>query len=178
MKIDVRFKRFLERRSTIDIFNKLGKIDIKELSETIEMFEFIRKSDVWNEKNLNVLEIGCGKRPTLSLILLHNTKNWKVTAVDPIIEEKDYKTQRFDYFKCRLRDFAPSLKYKVIVGNHSHCDLKEIKEFCLKYNMPKFHYFTCPCCVDNVFRNVVGKFYISSFANTPKNIYYYQEVNL
>jgi len=161
-------ERFFKYRSAIDIVSKLGKIDLKEINECYAMFEFLRNMLVYSNKgNVVVFDVGCGKRPTFSLMSAHFIKNWEFIAIDPNLEIKDYKTERLSCYKCKVEEFDFS-KYtnrtKIGVYIHSHAPAINVFDYL----------FIMPCCIDNLPKNILGFFKIDTNIWYNKNkIYYY-----
>ena len=166
--------RFESLKCAPDIIYKLGKLDLKEITECYGIVLFMKRFPIWSVENALCLDVGCGKRPTLGIMLAHLRK-WLITSIDPNLEMKSYDTHRFMPVKSRLQDVAFSLicqDYKNIIlcANHSHHQFDEVREI-TKYTT--VHYFVNPCCIDNLPKNVQGQCYINTRIWSDKNKLYY-----
>jgi hypothetical protein len=175
-------KRFESLHCAPDIIYRIGKLDLKELTECYAMVLFMKRFDIWNKKDLLVLDVGCGKRPTLGIMLAHLRK-WMVVSIDPAVEHKKehFFTERFGTFKGKLesvlwavesslKNEAVDAKEIIVCGNHSHHQFSEVE------NLTQYtavHYFVNPCCIDNLPKNIKGECYINTKIWSEKNRLYY-----
>lgn len=164
----------LRRRSFPDFIKATGcKADPKEWSECIAMMHRINYAI--KDKKIDVaFDIGCGKRPTLGILIALNVKSInKVVCVDPQLDTslaKDIKGIELE--KLYLTDFVNKIKEKsisfgnvLICCNHSHAPKKEIYQ--LMDLCEDWIYITCPCCVDNKLKN--GLYFKDTAIWSPKN---------
>lgn len=174
------FRQFFASKSCVDILYKLGKCDLKELSECLAMYRFFRNQEwVKDIKVATILDIGCGKRPTLAVMMAHKfPRTWKYIAIDPQLDVRDYNTEGLKLFNMTLQgNSLPEEVMKEVVGhpivffNHSHAP----KECLL--SLKEFEYITMPCCFENMFPNVQGTFMKDTTVHSPKNIIYHQHIS-
>lgn len=173
-------QRFFSKRCSVDIVHKLGKADLKEITEVFGMYSFMASMEWFKDtKRAAVIDLGCGKRPTLALMLAHYiSSDWKFYAIDPQLDVRDYKTRNLTIIKTevlKLEDLPPiELDRRLIIcGNHSHAPVSVLKELSL---MMCIDYFYCPCCFDLHIPNVFGVFRKDTNIWSPKNTYYYQRI--
>jgi hypothetical protein len=109
----------------------------------------------------NIIEVGCGKRPTLATFMAYNY-NTTVFAIDPKVDTElcQYTTLLFLY-KMKLSEFIEFKKSfehgaTLVLCNHSHVSKKEIED--LTDKMSNWVYLTMPCCVNNVLDRPYVKF--------------------
>jgi hypothetical protein len=155
-----------------------------------------------NNQKFIVLDIGCGKRPTLGSFIAHMRRNTTIFSIDPQVDTGPFKKvdwAKSDGFLAEVRNasiykglykaldnlylyqssfenFMSSviLKYSddyalIACCNHAHVTLNSI----LKYLPRPCHYFTNPCCHDNVPTSIQGIFIKDKHIWSPKNRIYY-----
>jgi len=167
-----------ERKCAVDVLYRLGKIDIKELDETLNMIEFYRMTKAHELKETVVLDVGCGSIPTLGILYAFLFKSNKVIAIDPVVREKDYNTQNFEYKRLALREWdakeIQGYKEIIILANHSHHSLWEVYAlFNKSESLETIHYLCCPCCESNVPKGIKMETWTPKKSISPKNNYYY-----
>jgi hypothetical protein len=148
------------------------------LTECYAMVLFMKRFDIWNKENMLVLDVGCGKRPTLGIMLAH-LRQWEIISIDPKVERRQEHSEikRFSTYSKPLGEIANFLKHCfhketeiVVCGNHSHHQFSEVE------NLTQYtavHYFVNPCCFDNLPKNIKGECYINTKIWSEKNRLYY-----
>jgi hypothetical protein len=142
------------------------------------MILFMKRFDVWNRKNIYAFDVGCGKRPTLGIMLAY-LRTWEIISLDPKVEsrEEHRRVNRFCVYSYKLGEVSPFLKpcfmqYEEIVvcANHSHHQFSEVENITQYAGV---HYFVNPCCIDNLPKNIKGECYINTKIWSDKNRLYY-----
>jgi hypothetical protein len=170
-------KQLLERKSFPDFIKAVGmKVDLKEWTECIGMMNKV--NEITKDKKIDfVFDIGCGKRPTLGILLALNFSGLnKVVCIDPQLDTSLASNVRgIKLFNVSLNDFLNKIKKvnksfgnAVICCNHSHVSKKEL--YSLMDLCNNWTYITTPCCVDN--RLINGLYYKDEHIWSPKNEIY------
>jgi|GEM_PF-4597278 len=165
MKSAKRLDELLRRKMFPDFLAAMNHhVDAKEWVECVSMFNIARK--ILLKKNYDViLDIGCGKRPTLGTIMALSYKK-PVICIDPQLDTSYAKNiNNISLVPVKLLE-TPILGLSVLVlCNHSHVTKEEM--MILLSRQREWCYVTCPCCVDNRFKQ--GE-YVKDIRNwSPKN---------
>lgn len=176
MKSHKNIEYVLTRRSFPDFLKALDhKVDTKEWSEVGGVFHLAR-GILQKFKPGVIFDIGCGKRPTLAVMMALNFKA-PVIAVDPQLDDTlagDIK--RLWLYPSPTKDWlhnngAPKdSNGALILANHSHVSKREIMELTNLYKT--WVYVTVPCCVDNKLSGRMALTYKDVHMHTPKNDVY------
>jgi len=172
-------KYILERRSFQDFLNALGgKVDLKEYSEVGGMVKIIKAlMSIYDFSN--IIDVGCGKRPTLATYMAYNYSA-PVFAIDPKVDTNlCLDTNSLYLFDMKLSEFINerySFKYgtTLILCNHSHATKEEIEDLTNKMN--NWVYLTMPCCIDNILNRPYVRFE-DEHIWSPKNKIFLQDKN-
>lgn len=163
----------MRRRSFPEFFNALDNhVDLKEWSEVGAMFEVARKVLSVSDYDV-ILDVGCGKRPTLGILMALNYGNEKrtVVSIDPQLATTYASNIKYlSKFKGKLSELPKiSSGIKVLVlANHAHVSKNEMKKFLS--TLSSWTYVTCPCCIDNKLDD--GKYIKDIHSWSPKNEIY------
>lgn len=183
MKSAKNLMELMSRKSFLDFLIAMnGHNDVKEWSEVGGVFRIIRKiMKVFNP--IHLIDIGCGKRPTLATLLALNygCGGHIITyAVDPQLTGEYSKNIKFLHqIPKRLEEFVrecsseDTFESVLAISNHGHCKKHEIESLLKQYK--KWIYISVPCCVDNrLNQNAIHFKDIHSFS--PRNdIYIYAD---
>lgn len=186
MKSVKNVSRILSRKSFPDFLKAMNyKTDVKEWSEVGGVLNQAMSILKVFDASI-ILDIGCGKRPTLATLMALNFKKL-VYAIDPQLDTS-YSTE-IDFLELepiQLASFTRKNKHQLknynkalILCNHSHVSRKEIKLLLDKFD--DWVYLTVPCCVDNKLTNLKSIHYKDIHMHTDKNdihIYSKNENNL
>ena len=174
MKSHRNVQRVLERKSFPEFLKALDNhVDTKEWSEVGGVFELCIKL-LRNFSPDCVFDVGCGKRPTLALMMALNYP-FRVHAVDPRLNTRLCKgIDRLNLYDIRLSEFVEygidKTDKAMILANHSHASLNEIKALLGKCG--SWVYVTVPCCMDNRLRELAGVHIKDVHMHSPKNDVY------
>jgi hypothetical protein len=189
-------KKIIDRKSFIDFLIAMNNTkDYKEMSEVGGMYKTIESilsqevcTGLSEDNNFKmdfrfkpdfIIDIGCGKRPTLGTIMALNYK-YPVICVDPQLSGEYAKNiTGMEMHKCTLKEWWIQVKddekYKdkkyLLLANHSHVTKKEIK-LITEQLASLWIYITCPCCVDNLLSNRKAIAYKDNNIWSDKNIIY------
>ena len=169
----------LRRRSFPDFLAAMNnKADPKEWSETWAMFRvLLRELKTWPEKlkDTIILDAGCGKRPTLAVLVALNLPNARVYAVDPQLDQTcghatdKAPLQGLTLYKCSLGEIKITECLPIIVlANHAHIPYSVLKAQ-TNPTLP-WMIITNPCCTDN--RPPSGRYVVDRHIWSPKNTIY------
>lgn len=175
MKSYQNIQNVLERKSFPLFLSALRNfVDTKEWSEVGGVFHVCRQ--ILTDYNPEVVfDIGCGKRPTLALMMVLNYKR-DVYAVDPQLDTTYCEGVRNIFlYNTELKEFAKleeSHRYSnaLVLANHSHVSTKHMSGFLSRFR--KWVYVTVPCCVDNKLTGKVGIHIKDVHMHTDKNDVY------
>lgn len=170
MKSHKNIKMVLERKSFKGFIEAMNyHVDIKEWSEVGGVYNIARKILKHFEPEL-IMDVGCGKRPTLATIMALNYKV-KVVAIDPQLDNSyAAQIQRLSLNREILLDYIKTMKKQesvLIVANHSHAPKSEITLLLSK--VKNWVYITVPCCVDNKLSNETSIYYKDLHMHSEKN---------
>lgn len=174
MKSHRNIQKVLERKSFPLFLQALNNhVDTKEWSEVGGVFEVCRKL-LGNFSPGHVFDVGCGRRPTLALLMALNYP-FQVHAVDPNLDlSLCYGVERIHLYNLKLAEFArfgvPETAMALVLANHSHAPLKEIRT--LLGLCKSWVYITVPCCVDNRLRDMAGVHLKDPHMHSEKNDVY------
>lgn len=179
MKSHLNLKIVLERKSFPKFLQALNyHVDIKEWSETGGVFSLCRKI-LHNFAPDDVYDIGCGKRPTLALLMALNYP-FNVHAVDPQLDTSYAKAvSRLFLYNLGLRNFAaagmPGSNKAMVLANHAHVPAKDMSSFLSGFK--EWVYVTVPCCIDNRLASMPCVHYKDPHMHSEKNgVYVYSNV--
>ena len=170
----------LGRKCFPDFLEAMGhKADPKEWSECVGMLWRVKDAlnrVQWDKVDV-LLDVGCGKRPTLGVLVGLNIKSIKmVYSIDPQLDMflPDIAENLFR-FRETIQDLNTSTRTRIaqsvsaiICCNHAHVKLSELQHIFKLFK--KYIYITSPCCVDN--RPKKGLYYRDNHVWSPKNEYY------
>lgn len=165
----------LERKSFPLFLSALNNfVDTKEWSEVGGVYNLCRKLMVNFNPDI-IFDVGCGKRPTLALLMALNYKA-VVHAIDPQLDNTYCaEIERLNLHSVKLEEFAKSMDIKrettaLILANHSHVSSRYIRAFLSKFKI--WVYVTVPCCVSNRLSDEVGVCFKDIHMHTDKNDVY------
>ncbi len=166
----------LLRKSFPDFLAAMNnKVDIKEWSEVGGTFHAARSVLRKFSPDL-IVDVGCGKRPTLATMMALNY-NTPVVAVDPAVSSEYARDiKRLTLEDMTLKQYSSALEYVsgssvLVLANHAHCSKTEVRRFLSNYET--WVYITVPCCYDNTL-TAPGLFKEDLHMHTPKNKIYTQ----
>ena len=150
-------------------------VDIKEISECLGMVNVV-KEVTKGQRVFPVFDIGCGKRPTLGILLMLEVKSINhVISIDPQLDVSLAKNINGLYKHDKtLKEFCETwsaqtnptkLDNPLICINHGHVNKKELQLLFDKCN--NYTYITNPCCVNNKLDK--GLYFKDKHINSPKN---------
>jgi hypothetical protein len=171
----------LERKSFPLFLAALNNfVDMKEWSEVGGVYNICRK--IMHKHSPDVIyDIGCGKRPTLALMMALNYKV-PVHAIDPQLDLSNCKSiNRLYMYNLKLKQFIEMSDFKdynnaLVLANHSHASMREVTELLSKFK--EWTYLTVPCCIDNRLNNKSGVHYKDIHMHSDKNsVFIYSKSN-
>lgn len=147
--------------------------DQKEVSECLGMVKVV-KEVMRGQEITTAFDIGCGRRPTLGILLLLEVKSIdQAICIDPQLNINLAKNIKGLHPNgCTLSDwcdnnFGPLGGYKnaLICCNHSHVEKRELQRLFKRCN--NYTYITNPCCIDNKLEK--GLYFKDKHINSPNN---------
>lgn len=170
MKSHKNIERILKRKSFKGFIEAMDyHVDIKEWSEVGGVYDIARKILHHFEPEI-IMDVGCGKRPTLATIMALNYKI-KVVAIDPNLDIGYSKNiERLDLHKETLLSHSKRTdlgKTVLVLANHSHASKHEISLLLSKTK--DWVYVTIPCCMDNKLHNKTSIHYKDIHMHSEKN---------
>lgn len=170
MKSATNVSRVVERKSFKDFIVAMNyHVDVKEWSEVGGVYEISRRILKHFDPEL-IMDVGCGKRPTLATLMALNYK-CDVVAVDPQLDDQySSKINRLVKVRTTLLEYAKSVLVKrrlLLLANHSHAPKYEIMLMLSK--SPSWVYVTVPCCVDNKLSNEISIHFKDIHMHSDKN---------
>lgn len=174
MKSIKNIQQITNRRSFPDFMTAMNyKVDLKEWSEVGGVYNICRTLLKTFNPDI-IFDIGCGKRPTLGVIMALNYKI-PVYCIDPQLDTELAKNINDIFLKnISLQEYNKILRRRgksedkaLILGNHSHVSKQEITEFTRFFS--EWVYITVPCCIDNKLTNRACVCYKDIHMHSPKN---------
>lgn len=155
--------QFIRKHCAIDLLQLNMFPDAKEITETLGVFNAIKKDYATQFKYDDVLlvDVACGGTPRIAAWTVFNTK-WKAIAIDPNLRSpENFATiQNLETFTARIEDkgfthldrkWYP--KEVVIVANHAHvsldCIVKGLKNHIIDdtgMGFQNWSLYAVPCC--------------------------------
>lgn len=166
----------LKRKCFPDYLNALNfKVDLKEISECVGMLHII-KNAVRYKSIPTAFDIGCGKRPTLGVLMALEIKSINnIVSIDPQIDITLAKDINGLYLhKKTLAEYCDEKKRYItfsnalICCNHSHVKKEELYKLFNKCD--DWTYITNPCCINNKLKR--GLYFCDRHIRSPKNEIY------
>jgi len=167
MKSAKRLNDLLRRKMFPDFLKAMNNhVDTKEWVECMCMFNIARKILMKKDYDI-ILDVGCGKRPTLGTIMALSYKK-PVICIDPQLDKsyaKNINNILLLPMKLSETEMPIAGRSVLVLCNHSHVSKEEITFFLSRQR--KWCYATCPCCIDNKLKQ--GE-YVKDIHNwSPKN---------
>jgi len=143
--------QFFSLKCSGDVMNSVGYLGhkpIKEISETMGVMKYVRRTVLKNSKHPMVLYDLCAGNALTSVLAVHLFPFQKAIAVDKLPRDRNWKrVERFEYHTADIFSLQPEFfeEGSVIVAVHACTNLaRRVVEL---YNTSKAKYLILmPCC--------------------------------
>lgn len=141
--------RFLKYDCKLDIFERELFPNGKEITESMAAFDGVRKhiikaDSILKNRNITLVSVGDGNTPRTAGLFAFLTK-WECISVDPLMKNEDWDVKRLTTYKSRIEELDLEYKNVIILGVHSHADMKATLDH-IKGTASR-SMLSIPCCV-------------------------------